>query len=142
MQLSNATYWLILALVLAGLEMVTGTFYLLAIAMGVFAGAVAAWAGLAVPAQILIASVAGVFAVGILHYWRKSRLPPPENNGALEIGQRVQVLDWKDAQHARVQYRGTQWDGELASDALAEQKNYFIVAVRGSTLILHQNQPG
>ncbi len=141
MPFSQATNWLILALLLAGLEMFTGTFYLLAIASGLAVGAVMAWAGVSLSVQILAAAVAGVCAVVVLHRWRKKHLPPPEANAAMEIGQRVQVLSWKDVQHVRVQYRGTQWDGELAAGALPDQETYFIVAVHGSVLFLHQNQP-
>lgn len=141
MQFSHATNWLILALLLAGLEMFTGTFYLLAIASGLLVGAVTAWIGVPLAGQMLAAAAAGVGAVVLLRRWRKDSLPPPEVNAAMEIGQRVHVVDWKDATHARVRYRGTQWDGELVAGALPGQETYFIVAVRGSVLVLHQNQP-
>ncbi|WP_091196119.1 NfeD family protein [Formivibrio citricus] len=141
MQFSHATIWLLTALLLAGLEMFTGTFFLLAIASGMLVGAVMAWFGTPVPVQMLVAALAGISSVVVLHHWRKRRLPPPEVNAAMEIGQQVRVVEWKGVTLARVQYRGTQWDGELAAGARHGQENYFIVAVRGTVLILHHNPP-
>lgn len=39
MTISPITFWLILALILAGLEMLSGTFYLLAVSVGMAFGA-------------------------------------------------------------------------------------------------------
>lgn len=140
MSISLATFWLILALALAGLEMLSGTFYLLAVAIGVASGALAAWLGLAPTTQTVVVAIVGVVAVAVLHRWRKTHLPPPEVNASMEIGQRVRILEWIDTNHARVQYRGSQWNSELSADAEPGHSDYFIVAVRGSTLVLH-HQP-
>lgn len=139
--MSDASYWLIAALILAGLEMLSGTFYLLAIAIGFASGALAAWAGQGLALQIVLVAIVGVIAVIALHRWKNTHLPAPEANGAMEIGQRVKVLEWLDERHARVQYRGTQWHAELASDAITNLDDYFITAVHGNTLVIHQNQP-
>ncbi len=141
MSISFATFWLVLALALAGMEMISGTFYLLAVACGVASGAIAAWMGFSVAIQIAVIAIVGVIAVAMLHQWRKTNLPPPEDSGSMEIGQRVKILSWKSDRQARVQYRGSQWDGELAADANAGLTEYFIIAVRGSTLTLHHQLP-
>lgn len=121
--------------------MISGTFYLLAIACGVASGAIVAWMGFSVPIQIAVIAIVGIIAVAVLHQWRKTNLPPAEQTASMEIGQRVQVLSWKGNRLARVQYRGSQWDGELAADADTGLNEYFITAVHGSILTLHHHAP-
>jgi membrane protein implicated in regulation of membrane protease activity len=59
--------WLVAAGVLVILELFTGTFYLLMIAIGLAAGAIVALAGPGVPAQAIVAAIVGVLATGLLH---------------------------------------------------------------------------
>lgn len=140
--MSVAALWLIAALVLAGLEMVSGTFYLLAVAIGLASGAFTAWLSTNFAIQISVASVVGVIMVILLHQWKKNHLPKPSRQqNVLDIGQRVNIESWTDAQHARVLYRGTRWDAELASSASSGLDVYYIHDVHGSTLIIHQNKP-
>lgn len=140
--MSTATLWLVLALILAGLEMLSGTFYLLALSIGLVCGALAAWLGLAVALQTLIAAVISIIAAILLRRWKAIHIPAATaNDNSLDIGQRVQVLTWLDDRHTRVQYRGSQWDAELAAGCDTGLTDYFIVAVRGSTIILHTTPP-
>ena len=141
MTISPITFWLILALILAGLEMLSGTFYLLAVSVGMVCGALAAWIGLSLPTQMIIAAIVGIIAVIILHRWRSTHLPPAEPGAIMEFGQRVRILDWQDERHARVQYRGSQWDAELAPHAKGGHADYFIVAIHGAMLIIDQHSP-
>lgn len=140
MPLSTATLWLILALILAGLEMISGTFYLLALAMGFLCGALVAWIGFSFPLQISVAAIVSIVAAILLRRWKAKNLPAASDT-SLDIGQRVHILDWHTTRLARVQYRGSQWDAELAEGAEGGHAEYFIVAIRGATLILHQTQP-
>lgn len=66
MSISPATLWLTLALVLAGLEMFSGTFYLLALAIGLASGALAAWINLPFPVQTSIVAIVSVIAAILL----------------------------------------------------------------------------
>ncbi len=52
--------WWALAAVLVGAELMTGTFYLLAVGVAFVAGGIAAWMGASVPVQLLIGGVLGV----------------------------------------------------------------------------------
>ncbi len=131
--------WLALAGALVVFELFTGTFYLLMIAAGMAAGALAAMAGLSVPAQIAIAAVVGVAATGLLH---RSRFGRPlkqdaarDPNVMLDIGQNLEVVCWHDGK-ARVMYRGAQWDVDLAPGAIAGAGTFRIVEVQGSRLIV------
>jgi regulator of protease activity HflC (stomatin/prohibitin superfamily)/membrane protein implicated in regulation of membrane protease activity len=56
--------WWIVAAVLVGAELLTGTFYLLAIGMAVAFGGVAAFAGASLPMQFAVAGVLGVVLTG------------------------------------------------------------------------------
>lgn len=137
--MTDLTGWLVLAGVLVVFELLTGTFYVLMIAIGMAFGAIAAMLGLSLPAQILVAAVVGVIATGILH---RSRFGRPlrqdasrDPNVNIDIGQSVQVETWKDGK-ARVMYRGAQWDVDLAPGAIASAGSFKIVEVRGSRLVL------
>lgn len=142
METSVATYWIWwgLAAVLVGTELFTSTFYLLAIGVAFALGGIAAWLGADTPAQLLVGGIFAVAGTLIAHQWRKLHaLPPPQ--GGLDVGQEVQVLDWRDNGTARVNYRGTQWDAEIAASSATRARTMYIVDTRGSTLVIAANKP-
>jgi membrane protein implicated in regulation of membrane protease activity len=131
--------WLVAAGVLVIFELLTGTFYLLMIAIGLAFGALAAVLGWPVPAQAIGAAVVGVVATGLLHRSRLGRPhkgnPSRDHNLNLDIGQSVEVPTWR-AGHARVMYRGALWDVELGPGAKPEAGRFKIVEVQGNRLIV------
>ena len=126
--------WWILAAVLVGAELVTGTFYLLAVGVAFAVGGVAAVLGVSLPLQLVVAGAVAVAATMVAHRWRGARVPPP--TPSLDLGQTVRVLGWKDDGSARVSYRGTQWDAELAGPEAERAETMYIVGTRGSTLLI------
>ncbi len=132
-------YWLVGAGALVVLELFTGTFYLLMIAIGLGFGALAALGGMSVPAQTIVAAVVGVAATGLLHRSRFGRPargnPARDPNMNIDIGQTVQVDEWHGGK-ARVMYRGAMWDVELGHGADPEAGVFKIVEVQGSRLIV------
>jgi len=126
--------WWILAAVLVGAELVTGTFYLLAVGVAFAVGGVAAILGVELPLQLVVAGVVAVAATMVAHKWRGARVPPP--TPSLDLGQSVRVIDWKDDGTARVNYRGTQWNAELADPGVSRAETMYIVGTRGSTLVI------
>ncbi|MGZ5201223.1 MAG: NfeD family protein [Telluria sp.] len=131
--------WLVAAGVLVILELFSGTFYLLMIAIGLGFGALAALGGIQGPMQAIVAAIVGVIATGLLH---RSRLGHPakanaarDHNVNLDIGQRVQVPNWHEGK-ARVLYRGALWDIELGQGATPQAGEFKIVEVQGSRLIV------
>jgi membrane protein implicated in regulation of membrane protease activity len=125
--------WWILAAVLVGAELVTGTFYLLAVAVAFAVGGVAAIVGVSLPLQLVTAGIVAVATTMVAHRWRRKQVvpqPPP-----YDVGQPVKVLDWND-DRARVFYRGTQWDAELAAPGVPRAETMYIVGTRGSTLLI------
>ena len=140
--------WLAMAGIVVILEMFSGTFYLLMIAIGLVAGALASFAGLAQPAQLIVAAVVGIAATYALRRSKFGRRRKTEAardpNVNLDIGQSVRVDEWsgsRDAQAtARAMYRGALWDIELAPGEEARAGSFIIREVRGSRLIVsHQD---
>jgi membrane protein implicated in regulation of membrane protease activity len=135
---SAATVWWIVAGVLVAVELATGTFYLLMLALGAAAGALAAHAGLGTSAQVVAAALLGGGAVVGWHL-RRARQPiaePAERNRDvnLDIGQPVHVAQWQADGTARVHYRGAAWSVRLAPGNTAAPGPHVIVAVQGSEL--------
>jgi membrane protein implicated in regulation of membrane protease activity len=131
--------WLVVGGVLVILELFTGTFYLLMIAIGLAFGALAAWFGASWPVQAIVAGVVGVLATGLLHCSRFGKPakgdPARDHNVNIDIGQRVTVPAW-DQGRARVMYRGALWDVELGQGAKPEAGDFRIVEVQGSRLVV------
>jgi membrane protein implicated in regulation of membrane protease activity len=134
--------WLALAGALTILELFSGTFYLLMIALGMLAGALAAFGGAAESVQLLIAAVVGAAATTLLRRRRPHPTDPAHDpNINLDIGQTLHVPDWQSSHGtARVMYRGAMWDVDLAPGAVARPGQFVIREVRGSRLIVG-NQP-
>src|SRR5437764_1057844 len=110
--------WWIAAAALVAAELLTGTFYLLVVAIAMACGGVAAWLDASVPAQWLIAAALGVIGIVMLQRWKRGvALRTPALQG-LDIGQMVQVQSWGPDGTARVAYRGSTWDAELAASSL------------------------
>ena len=137
---SDYWLWWILATILIGAELATGTFYLLAAGIAFAFGGAAAFAGASPPLQLLIAGILAVVGTVIAHRWRHRQGEAPALPG-LDIGQSVRVDAWHPDGTARVEYRGTQWDGVLASDETPRRHTMYIVATRGSTLVLSAERP-
>ena len=132
--------WLALAGMLVILEMFSGTFYLLMIALGMVAGALAAWLGLSAEVQILLAALVGAAAALAVRRRRPRKTDSARDpNINLDIGQSLHVSHWHEGT-ARVMYRGALWDVELAHGAHARTGQFVIREVRGSRLIV-SNQP-
>lgn len=133
-------YWILLALVLVGLEIVTGTFYLLVIGIALAVGGAAAALGLALVWQFVFSAVTGVVGTIMLRRWKSSQASKSPEVG-LDIGLPVKVIKWNDDGSARVLYRGAEWDAELESADTPREGTLYIKAVHGSGLVLtHHKQ--
>ena len=128
-------YWFLLALILVGLEMATGTFYLLIVALAMAIGGVFALLGMAFSAQLALAALAGIVGNILLRRWKKEHLSDAMNLN-LDIGQPVEVLTWRDDGTARVFYRGAEWDAELEAKDSGHEGVFYIKGIKGSVLIL------
>jgi membrane protein implicated in regulation of membrane protease activity len=136
--MSQSMMWAGAAGIAVILELFTGTFYLLMIAVGLFAGAVTAYYDGGFGVQAVVAAAVAAAATELLRRTRTNRareVPARDPNVNLDIGQRVRVDAWID-RSARVRYRGAQWDVDLAAGVAAQPGEFRIVEVRGSRLIL------
>ncbi|WP_324778710.1 NfeD family protein [Thiobacillus sedimenti] len=127
--------WWILAAVLVGIELTSGTFYLLVYGIAAAAAGVAAWFGAGTVAQLLTAAVIAVAGTLALRRWRRSTEHPEASVQDMDIGQAVRVESWQ-AGRGQVIYRGALWDAEAESAGVDGARPLVIRAVRGNTLIL------
>ncbi len=128
-------YWFLLALILTGLEMVTGTFYLLVVAIAMATGGLAAWLGISMAWQLTLCAVTGVAGTIILRRWKSTQASETPNQG-FDVDQPVRVIKWHDNGTARVFYRGAEWDATPESADTPHDETLYIKAVQGSGLIL------
>lgn len=134
------TAWWLVAGALVAAELLTGTFYLLMLALGAAAGALAGHLGLSPALQISCAAALGGAAVVAWHL-RRRRMPPaapPASNPDvnLDIGQTVQVENWSADGLTQVSYRGARWQARFVGTAPAQAGRHVIHAIEGSCLLL------
>ena len=136
--------WMTVAGVLVTLEIFSGTFYLLMIAVGAGAGAIAATAGLSTPLQLLAAAVVGVCATIALNrskLGKGSRLVAARDpNINLDVGQMITIDAWQHpvggCSIARARYRGALWDAEYIGAGVPLAGVHEIKEIRGSCLLV------
>ena len=138
--MEDATLWWLATGALVVVELVTGTFYLLMLAVGVAAAALVAHTGVDTVWQWVAAAVVGG---GFTLLWRAFRRRQPSAashranpNVNMDIGGTVQVDAFDADGSCSVQYRGANWDAGLAAGEVASAGSYRIVEVVGSRLIL------
>lgn len=128
-------WWWIVAAVLVGAELASGTFYLLVYGVAAAAAGVAAWLGAGTVVQLLTAAAIAVLGTLALRRWKRDTGHPESTVQAMDIGKRVEVESWQGAR-GQVKYRGALWDAEAESAAVDSSRPLVIRAVRGNTLVL------
>ena len=141
MDFSVATFWWVTAGVLVAAELATGTFYLLMIALGLVAAALAAHLGLSMTLQIATAAVVSGGATTLWHWRRTVSQPSPEpvaNNRDvnLDIGERVSVTTWQADHTTRVDYRGSSWQARRQPGVPEVTGLHVVRAVEGNWLVI------
>jgi len=142
--MDNWMMWSVLAGAALILEMFSGTFYLMMLALGLAAGGLAALAGVSIALQLVTAAIVGICATYGL---RRNKLGKQEKNNAardpnvnLDIGHVINIEQWEthtDHSHtARAMYRGAMWDVQLEHGAQATPGSFMITEIQGSKLIV------
>lgn len=135
--MSGWIWWMVVAFGLLIAELVTGTFYLLVIAVALAVAGLADLAGASLTLQLLVAAVIGFF--GAL-WLRRSRFGRLKTEGDtlqnLDVGHVIRVENWSAANTARTQYRGAEWDVMLAPGETAAPGEFVIQSVQGSRLVV------
>ena len=139
--MNETTVWWLLTGALVALELMTGTFYLLMLAIGTAAAALASLADIALTGQFVSAAVVGGSAVVL---WRlvqqRQPVPAPDQDQAvhLDIGQTVQVQTWDANGSTQVKHRGALWAAVCAPGEHPEPGTHRIEAMTGSQLVLRR----
>ena len=128
-------WWWILAAVLVGVELTSGTFYVLVYGVAAAAAGVAAWLGAGLVVQLLTAGVIAVLGTLALRHWKRSTEHTESTAQDLDVGKTVQVESWQQ-DRGQVKYRGALWDAEAESAEVDSARPLVIRAVKGNTLIL------
>jgi membrane protein implicated in regulation of membrane protease activity len=141
--MSEPTIWWLAAGAAVAVELATGTFYLLMIAVGLAAGAMAAHLGAALPAQLTAAALVGAGAVAGWHLarGRRTRTEPPAQANRdvnLDVGETVHVDAWNADGTASVKYRGANWTVQAAGGAPHSTGAHRVREVVGSRLIVEK----
>lgn len=137
--MNESTIWWLMAGALVAVELVTGTFYLLMLAIGASAAALAAHMQATATTQMVVGSVVGGLAVVLWRMYQnqvgKSKLEEHANQH-LDIGEKVQVVAWNDQGVTQVQHRGASWRAICAEGQVQEHGTYQITDIQGNTLVL------
>ncbi len=129
-------WWWAAAIVLVIAEIMTGSLYLLTVALGAAAGGIASWIGQPVWVQLLTASVFTL--IGAFYVQRRHQSAPHIKSShnpdvILDVGSRVQISNWGADNRARVQYRGSEWDALLVG--AAPSPGWFVISsIEGNCL--------
>ncbi len=141
--MTPATIWWLLAAILVALELTTGTFYLLMLAIGAVVGALAAHLNLDATWQIALSALSAGAGVVILNRWRAkhhAELPHFQANRDvnLDVGERVTVRAWNDDKTAKAYYRGSEWLVRYQGDDVPQPGEHRIVALEGNRLVVQK----
>lgn len=137
-----STFWWVAAAGLVIAELLTGTFYLLMVALGLSAGALAAHAGLSWTAQIAIAAAVGAATTVVWHVRRPTRSEAAKAKASRnadvnqDIGATVYVEQWAIDGTAQVKYRGAMWSVIPFEGAVQVVGSYRVKEVVGSRLVV------
>lgn len=134
--------WLILAVILIGGEIFSGSFYLLPFGLASLIAAIVAFLGYSSSWQFAIAALMVILFWVIIRKWavprNLTRESNPDNN---DIGKSVHWIESRLTGGWRVGYRGTEWDAVPINENVDHNRPLVIVSQEGSTLILdNQNE--
>ena len=140
--MAESTIWWLLAGTAVAVELATGTFYLLMLAIGLAAGALTAHAGAALAAQLVAAAVVGGGAVAGWHLKRGKRPDEPvasaNRDVNLDIGEVVQIDAWNRDGTASIKYRGANWTVIPVEGAILVTGPHRVREVVGNRLVVEQ----
>jgi membrane protein implicated in regulation of membrane protease activity len=140
--MSDSTLWWLLTGAVVALELFSGTFYLLMLAVGTAAGALAAHAGAGTALQLVVAAAVGSAAV-IAWYVAKKRKPSDPSTRALrsvnlDVGEVIQIDTWLPDGTASVRYRGAQWTAIQRPGNPPAPGSYRVAELVGSRLLVEK----
>lgn len=138
--MAGHVYWWLLAIALGILELFTTTFWMLVLAAGAVAAALAAMFGLGIGAQLAVGAAVVLAGSVIVRRLRPlgPKRPEASSNPDInqDIGAQLVVERWGPDRRARVSYRGSNWEVELIDGEPTDALHYHVHQVIGSRLRL------
>jgi membrane protein implicated in regulation of membrane protease activity len=141
--MSGYVAWFVLGFGLLVAELVTGTFYLLVLAVAAGAAGLAAVAGAPLALQIVVGAaigLAGSLWLRRMRAGRRDRVAESLQN--LDIGQALRIDHWQPNRTARASYRGAQWDVELATGEDPQPGEFVIREIHANRLVVAARRAG
>ncbi|MBC8119569.1 MAG: NfeD family protein [Burkholderiaceae bacterium] len=138
--MDNYVGWFVVGFGLVIAELLTGTFYLLVIAVAFGAAGIAALLGAPMVAQL---ATAAAFSLGGTLWLRSSRFGRRLHDRAtsdhvqnMDVGQTLRVEQWNPNRTARASYRGATWDVELVPGEEPVGGEFVIREIHANRLIV------
>lgn len=140
----STVWWLLTGLAVVA-ELLTGTLYLLMVAIGMAAAAIAAHLGANEVTQILVAAIVGAATVLACYLRQKRRgsllSGERDQDMHLDIGELVHIEHWDADRCAQVRYRGAPWTAALLGQYPALPGAYRVVRLDGNRLLVEPAEP-
>ncbi len=132
-------WWFVLAFGVLIAELLTGTFYLLVIAVALACAGIANLLGAGLATQLAVAAAIGFggsLALRRSRFGRRGRRQAADSVQHMDVGQVVRVDQWSTSRTARASYRGALWDVELAAGEEAVAGEFVIREIQANRLIV------
>jgi membrane protein implicated in regulation of membrane protease activity len=138
--MTESTLWWLLTGAAVAVELVSGTFYLLMLAIGLAAAALTAHAGGSVSTQLVVAALVGGGAVAVLTYLRRQRAGDlsarAQRSVNLDVGETVLIEAWNPDGTANLKYRGASWTAIHRPGVTPTPGPHRVVELVGSRLLV------
>lgn len=138
--MTEPTLWWLIAGAAVAVELLTGTFYLLMLALGLAAAALAAHAGIGVEGQIMVAAIVGAGAVIAWHWTKRTRPGDPsaraDRSVNLDVGELVMIDAWNADGTAQIKYRGATWTAVHRPGVVPSTGPHRVAELVGSRLLV------
>lgn len=129
--------WLVYGVLCFFAEFISGRGYLIAIGLACLYPAAADYFGATLTQQLQILLAGSLVHSGLLFLIRRSREGNSKAAGPqVDIGERVEVIEWLDECSARVRYRGEEWQADKAYARMPDAPEGTIQAVNGTRLVI------
>jgi membrane protein implicated in regulation of membrane protease activity len=132
-------WWFVMGFGLLVAELLTGTFYLLIIAVALGVAGIVAFVGAPLAVQLVVAAAIGLGGSLWLRSTRFGRRLHEKGDDRvqnMDIGQTLRVDHWSASRTARASYRGANWDVELAPGEQPVPGDYVIREIHANRLIV------
>ena len=138
--MEESTIWWLLAGGVVAAELLTGTFYLLMLAVGLAAAAIAAHLGLSTALQIVTAAVVGGGSVMGWHAARRKRPGDPsaraDRSVNLDVGETILIEHWNPDGTTQVKYRGATWTASNRTGVQSATCMHGVAELVGNRLVV------